>query len=292
MQTSHSEFGRITEMYIKRVEDSFLTERAITGQWEELNYLAKPDLIEAKQEYASLVSIFESANINLHYFSRRDHLTMDSIYCRDATIMTDFGVILCNMGKQLRQTEPVACQIDYEESDIHILGAIQGDAHLEGGDVAWLDSKTLAVAHGYRTNDKGFEQLSNLLKPHGITLIQVDLPHYKGQSDVFHLMSIFSPIDKDKAVVYSPLMPVRFRKELLDRAYQLIEVPESEFESMGCNVLAIAPSQCVTVKGNSETKELLQKAGCQVIEYEGQEISIKGGGGPTCLTRPIKRFLD
>ena len=173
-----------------------------------------------------------------------------------------------------------------------ILGEISGEGRLEGGDVAWLDKNTLAVGHGYRTNDKGFEQLSAILKPHGVNLIQVDLPHYKGQSDVFHLMSIFSPVDKDKAVVYSPLMPVRFRNELLDRGYQLIEVPKTEFESMGCNVLAIAPSECVMVKGNSITKDLLQKAGCQVIEYEGKEISIKGGGGPTCLTRPIKRFLD
>ncbi len=292
MKTSHSEFGRITEMYIKKVEDSFINEQTIEGQWEELNYLAKPDFTNAKQEYASLVSIFESANINLHYFTRRDHLTMDSMYCRDATIVTDFGVILCKMGKQLRQREPVACQLDYEHSNIPILGAIQGDGRLEGGDVAWLDSKTLAVAHGYRTNDEGFGQLSKLLKPHGIRLIQVDLPHYKGQSDVFHLMSIFSPVDKDKAVVFSPLMPVRFRQELLDRGYQLIEVPESEFESMGCNVLAIAPSDCVIVKGNSKTKDLLESAGCKVTEYEGQEISVKGGGGPTCLTRPINRFLD
>ena len=35
--------------------------------------------------------------------------------------------------------------------------------------------------------------------------------------------------------------------------------------------------------------ELLEKAGCQVTAYKGEDISVKGGGGPTCLTRPMQR---
>ena len=103
-------------------------------------------------------------------------------------------------------------------------------------------------------------------------------------------MSILSPVDKDLAVVYSPLTPVAFRNELLDRHYQLIEVPEQEFDSMGCNVLAIAPRQCILVNGNPRTRLALENAGCRVIEYQGAEISLKGGGGPTCLTRPLERL--
>jgi N-dimethylarginine dimethylaminohydrolase len=128
-----------------------------------------------------------------------------------------------------------------------------------------------------------------LLEPKGIEIIIVELPHYKGKSDVFHLMSIFSPIDKDLAVVYSPLMPIKFRNELLNRGYSFVEVPDEEFESMACNVLAIAPKKCVMVKGNPRTQNELLKAGCTVRTYKGKNISLKGGGGPTCLTRPILR---
>ena len=195
------------------------------------------------------------------------------------------------MGKSERILEPIACEADYVSHGIKIFGTIQAPGKVEGGDVAWLDEKTLAVAHGYRTNDEGFKQLCNMLNPQGVEVLQVDLPHYKGSSDVFHLMSIFSPVDSDKAVVYSPLMPVRFRDELLKRGYRLIEVPEEEFDSMGCNVLAMAPSQCLMVKGNMITKKRLIEAGCEVTEYEGQEISVKGGGGPTCLTRPMLREM-
>jgi len=287
--TSQSEFGTLKKVFLKRPEVSFRSQEIIDDQWESLNYLSRPNMSHAIVEYDSFEKILKSNGTEIEYFSDNAKVTMDSIYCRDASIVTDHGVILCNMGKGLRIPEPDACGLDYNRQGIKVLGRIESPGKVEGGDVAWLDTKTLAVAHGYRTNDEGFNQLKNLLGPFGIDVIQVDLPHYKGKSDVFHLMSIFSPVDKDKAVVYSPLTPVRFRELLLDRGYNLIEVPDSEFELMGCNVLAIAPSQCIMVKGNPIIKERLENAGCNVMEYSGQEISIKGGGGPTCLTRPVLR---
>ena len=138
---------------------------------------------------------------------------------------------------------------------------------------------------------EGIRQLKNLLEPKGVEVIVADLPHYKGASDVFHLMSILSPVDKDLAVVYSPLMPIKFRNELLKRNYELVEVPDEEFESMGCNVLAIAPRECLMVQGNPKTEQALIRAGCKVTSYKGENISVYGGGGPTCLTRPLLREI-
>jgi N-dimethylarginine dimethylaminohydrolase len=185
----------------------------------------------------------------------------------------------------------MAQQKAFESAGIPVLGQIEAPGTLEGGDVAWLDEKTLAVGHGYRTNRSGIEQLTALLTPRGIEVIEVHLPHFRGPSDVFHLMSILSPIDKDLAAIYSPLMPVAFRNLLLERGFRFVEVPESEFDSLGCNILATGPRQCIMVKGNPATEQALRKAGCQVISYAGNEISVKGGGGPTCLTRPVRRRL-
>ncbi len=290
-ETSHSEYGKIVDMYVKPVTSAFHSQQKISQEWTDLNYLGEPEFKKAVEEYDQFHSIIKNENINLHHFSKSDKLTLDSMYCRDASIVTDFGVILCQMGKDQRRPEPSACESDYVKDGFDVLGKITGEGQLEGGDVAWIDENTLAVANGYRTNDEGFRQLSALLHPHGIKTLQVDLPHYKGTSDVFHLMSIFSPIDKDKAVVYSPLMPVRFRQFLLDKDMHLIEVPDEEFESMGCNVLAVAPSRCLMVTGNPITKQRILDAGCELIEYDGQEISVKGAGGPTCLTRPLKRIV-
>ena len=195
------------------------------------------------------------------------------------------------MGKSGRLNEPGAQMQAYKNHSIPILGIIEAPGTLEGGDVAWLDEKTLAVGHTYRTNEEGILQLKKMLEPKGVQIIVAELPHYKGRSDVFHLMSILSPIAKDLAVVYSPLMPIKFRNELLKRNYQLVEVPEEEFESMGCNVLAIAPRDCLMVQGNPKTEKALIQAGCKVISYQGEHISVYGGGGPTCLTRPLLREL-
>ena len=214
---------------------------------------------------------------------------MDSIYCRDAAIATAQGMIICNMGKEGRKNEPLAEQKAFEANGIPVLGVIKAPGTIEGGDVAWLDEKTLAVGHTYRTNEEGIKQITALLAPIGVDVIVVPMPHYRGPSDVFHLMSVLSPVDSNLAVVYSPLIPIVFRNELIKRGYELVEVPEVEFDSMGCNVLALAPRVCLMVKGNPITKERLEKAGCKVIEYEGAEISVKGGGGPTCLTRPVER---
>jgi N-dimethylarginine dimethylaminohydrolase len=289
--TCQSEYGTLQSVFIKKATDAFVDQATIAKQWKELNFLSEPDFLIAQNEYHHFEKILRTNNTEIKHFEKDASVTMDSIYCRDASIATDKGMILCTMGKAGRVNEPAAAAKIYEALGISILGEIKSPGTVEGGDVAWLDQKTLAVGRTYRTNAEGIRQLRELLSPDGIEVMEVQLPHYKGSSDVFHLMSIFSPVDKDLAVVYSPLMPIVFRNELIARGYKFVEVPDNEFESMGCNVLAIAPRQCVMVKGNDVTKARLLEAGCSVIEYEGQEISYKGGGGPTCLTRPMRRRI-
>ncbi|MEQ9300017.1 MAG: arginine deiminase family protein [Cyclobacteriaceae bacterium] len=289
-ETHHSEYGRINSIYLKHPIAAWKSQSAIDDQWEQHHYLGEPDYEGALKEYGAFEKMINEMGAAVSYFEADDLTSMDSVYCRDASITTDFGVILCRMGKQDRANEPEACLSTYRNDDIPILGRIEAPGTIEGGDVAWIDTKTLAVGRTYRTNDDGIAQLKSLLNPHGIEVKTVELPHYKGKSDVFHLMSILSPVDKDLAVVYSPLMPITFREYLLDKGYQLVEVPDEEFESMGCNVLALSPRTCLMVDGNPITKSRLEAAGATVHTYQGTEISVKGGGGPTCLTRPFLRL--
>ena len=288
--TAHSETGKIKSLFIKKVQQAFISDAHIDQYWQQLNYLGKPDIDIATNEYKNFEAILQEHGATIYYLPQDETVNMDSIYCRDAAIATDKGMILCNMGKAARVLEPFAEKKAFEANGIAVLGSITAPGTIEGGDVAWLDEHTLAVGHTYRTNEEGIRQLTVLLQPLGVEVITVELPHYKGPSDVFHLMSILSPVDTNIAVVYSPLMPIVFRNLLLQRGYQLVEVPEEEFESMGCNVLALAPGICLMVDGNPKTKAGLETAGCKVIVYKGEEISVKGGGGPTCLTRPVSRF--
>ena len=288
--TCQSEYKKLESVFIKTAEEAFINEEKLKKEWLALNYLSKPDLTGAKEEYKTFKNLLAKEVPHISCFPKSESVAIDSIYCRDASIATDYGMIICNMGKQARALEPNAQMKTFEANNIPILGTIKTPGTLEGGDVAWLDKNTLAVGHTYRTNSSGIRQLKELLAPYNIEVVVAELPHYKGASDVFHLMSILSPVDKNLAVVYSPLMPISFRNELLHRGFSFVEVPEHEFESMGCNVLAIAPRQCIMVAGNPHTENALRAAGCTVFTYKGEEISYKGGGGPTCLTRPIHRM--
>lgn len=288
--TAHSETGKLQSLFIKKVEQAFISEAHINEHWQELNFLSKPDLNNASEEFTAFEAVLKEQGTQLLYLPQDATVNMDSIYCRDAAIATNKGMIICNMGKAARMQEPAAEKKAFEANGIPVLGTITAPGTLEGGDVAWLDENTLAVGHTYRSNEEGIRQLTALLQPLGVEVITVPLPHYKGPSDVFHLMSILSPVDVNLAVVYSPLMPIAFRNLLLQKGYQLVEVPDEEFEGMGCNVLALAPRICLMVAGNPKTKMALENAGCKVIVYKGEDISVKGGGGPTCLTRPVMRY--
>lgn len=287
--TCQSEIGRLKSVFIKRSGDAFVSEADVASQWKLLNFLGKPDLSAAMAEYSYFEALLGAAGAELEYFPVDNYVNMDSMYCRDASIATDHGMIICNMGKAARANEPLAQRNIFREKGVAILGEIVFPGTVEGGDVAWLDERTLAVGWSYRTNEEGIRQLKTLLSPHGVDVLTVPLPHYRGHSDVFHLMSILSPVDKDLAVVYSPLMPICFRNALLERGYSFVEVPDAEFDSMGCNVLALAPREVLMVEGNPLTQTALRDAGCTVRTYAGREISVKGGGGPTCLTRPLLR---
>jgi N-dimethylarginine dimethylaminohydrolase len=223
----------------------------------------------------------------VHALPRDPQTTLDSIYVRDASIVSPAGPIMCAMGKAERTTEPAAQENALDGLGFTIAGQIAAPGTLEGGDVIWLDDETVAVGRGYRTNAEGIRQLRALVGE-SVDVIEVPLPHWHGQSDVMHLMSLISPIDRDLAAVYSRLLPVPFREWLLERGMRLVEVPDQEFETMGTNVLALAPRRCLTLAGNPLTRRALEQAGCEVLEYEGSEISVKGAGGPTCLTRPVR----
>lgn len=289
--TAHSDTGKIKSLFIKHVQQAFINDSHIEQYWKPLNFLGKPDFSKASAEYDTFQTILNEQGSEIFFLPADETVNMDSVYCRDASIATDGGMIICNMGKPGRTNEPEAEKKAFEANGVPVLGTILAPGTLEGGDVAWLDEHTLAVGNTYRTNEEGIRQLTVLLKPLAVEVIVVPLPHYKGPSDVFHLMSIFSPVDTNLAVVYSPLMPIIFRELLITRGYELIEVPDAEFESMGCNVLALAPRDCLMVDGNPVTRALLENAGCKVTVYKGEEISVKGGGGPTCLTRPIHRYI-
>ncbi len=283
-----NEYATLRRLALRHPRDAFGGGDAIARQWRGLNYTAAPALDLAAVEFDAFAELLSRFGAAIDFLPAASGTTLDSLYVRDATLLAPDGVILARPGKAARMLEAEANGAALSALGLPVCGAIGGEGRIEGGDVVWLDAKTVAIGEGYRTNAEGIGQYGALVGP-AVEIIVCPLPHWRGPGDVFHLMSILSPLDRDLAVVCSRLMSVPFRDRLLAAGIELVEVAEAEFESQGGNVLAVAPRVAVMLDGNPETRRRLERAGVDVHVFAGGEISAKGQGGPTCLTRPLVR---
>jgi len=279
----------LKKVLIKHPREAYQTQEKIDNDSPILNYLTAPNFNQACSDFDNFVSILESFHCEIHYLPFDNTSSIDSIYTHDPCLISNKGVVLSEMGKNERSTEPHAIRKFFESINIPILGKIKYPGTLEGGDIVWIDEKVIAVGEGYRSNEEGIKQLKSILGNLVDEVISVPLPHWKGPEDCLHLMSNLSPIDEKLFLVYSKLLPVKFRNYLLSQDIKLIDVPDQEYQSMGCNVLAIAPKKVLMIEGNPVTKALLERQNVEVHVFNGSEISLKGSGGPTCLTRPFLR---
>ena len=256
------------------------------------HYVSQPNLEKAQAEHDALVATLREAGCEVLYHDAELPEHADAIFTHDPVIVTDEGYIVLRMGKDQRRGEESALGNTLEGFGVPILATLEGEATAEGGDLMWLDHATLAVGRGYRTNAEGLRQLTAALRPLGVETFEVQLPYGDGPVSCLHLMSLISMLDHDLAVVHLPLLPVPFVELLSDRGVSLVEVPDEEYPTMGPNVLALAPRRCLMIEGNPVTKGRLEAAGCEVLTYRGDELSLKAEGGATCLTRPILRTDD
>jgi dimethylargininase len=255
--------------------------------WKPYGWRAQPDPVRLEEEHEAFRALLTDAGAEVVVAATPHALDPDAIYVYDPALVSDRGALLLRPGKEGRRGEVEVLGADLVEAGVPLAARLEAPGLAEGGDTLWLDEQTLLVGRGYRTSDEGIRQLSEALP--GIEVIPFDLPHLRGAGEVLHLLSLLSPVDEDLAVAYLPLMPVRLVELLAQRGVELVEVPDEEFETMGPNVLALAPRVALALEGNDETRRRLERAGVDVRVYSGDEISRKGDGGPTCLTRPILR---
>ena len=279
----------LRRVLLKHARDAYRDASVAAAGWRPLGYSGPPDVERAIVEYDAFLATLREEVPHIEFLPAAEETSLDSIYAYDPVIVTPLGVILCRMGKELRRVETAATSAYLQSTGMPLLGRIEPPGILEAGDVIWFDERTMAVGNGYRTNAEGIRQLRQLLAPVVAELIVVPLPHWRGPAACLHLMGLVSLVDVDLAVTVSPLLPVFMREWMLERGYTLVEVPLEEHGTLAANVLTLSPRRCMMVAGNTVTRRRLEAAGAVVIEYEGQEISLKGCGGPTCLTRPLLR---
>jgi N-dimethylarginine dimethylaminohydrolase len=257
--------------------------------WKAYGYTHQVDHGRTMAEFDAFCAILEGEGVDVIRQEPDEAGRLDSIFVYDTSILTDEGVVLAHPGKELRRVEVDYAQSLYQNLDVPVIGQIMGDGMLEGGDVFWLESGILAAGIGYRTNSTGIDQLSTFVRPVGVDVIRVDLPHWHGPDECLHLLSLISPVAERTAVVYSPLISTSFMQLLHALDWTLIEIPDEEFATQATNVLTLAPNRVLMLPENTGTIRLLEAAGVEVLTYEGVELSHNRQGGPTCLTKALLR---
>jgi len=255
--------------------------------WQAFGWLGEPDAGLAAKQHDELCEVLRSAGARVEFAEVDVDGDPDAIYVFDPAIVSDAGAILLWPGKEGRRPESAAAAAELRRLGVPVAFEMAAPATAEGGDTMWLDERTLLVGRSFRTNDAGVEALRAALP--GVDVLAFDVPNRQGPDACLHLLSLLSPLDRDLVVAYVPLLPVRLVELLDERGVGVVAVPDEEFDTMGPNVLALAPRVGLAVDGNRETRRRMERAGVEVFVYEGSEISLKGEGGPTCLTRPLLR---
>nr|MDO8076345.1 arginine deiminase family protein [Candidatus Freyarchaeota archaeon] len=282
---SQSMVGRLKKILVRSPAE----ENEHVDDWRRWGYLHRPNIELAREEHTKFVETLKSEGVSVALVEDPHKERLDAIFTSDPAIITDRGAVILRMGKELRMGEEETLAESISKLGVPILERIQGDGTLEGGDILWLDPQTVIVGRSYRSNDSGIEQLRLLLGGFVENIWHVDLPHWHGPGECLHLLSLISLIDEDLALVYPKLAPVFLLETLRKRGVQMVEVPETEFPTQGCNLLTLKPRKCLAVAGNNSTRKLLEKEGVDVIEFEGNEICINRSGGPSCLVCSVLR---
>lgn len=260
---------------------------ALSGDWAQAGWRA-PDPVALDRQHEAFCALLDALGVQVEIAAPADGL-VDAVYTHDPVMLTGAGAIPLRMRKPIRASEPELMTAELDRLGVPIVGRPPEGAWADGGDRFWLDAKTMAIGLGYRTTPAGLAALAELAAPEGIEVVGYDLPHDAGPDHVLHLQSLISAVSEELLVVYEPLMPVRLLDDLRARGCDWLAIDRAEYLAMGANLLCVRPGVVVMVAGVTSLQSRLAARGVEVHTYEGTELSLKGDGGPTCLTCPLLR---
>ena len=295
--TTSSEFGVSSSVAPLRKVAMRRPGAMLTADHDRWHYAKPLDPTALTRQYQAFAELVASSGAQIAWLPDGDGSgaiddLADSVFTYDPSFAVPGGAVVLRPGKSLRAGEADLHAAFYESEGVPVLGRIEAPGLFEGGDCFWLDSTTLAVGRGFRTNQAGVDQMTAIVAPLGITIETYDLPYHLGPDACLHLMSVVSVLDDDLALVHPPLMPTALYQRMQEMGYTLLEAPADEFDAslgLNLNVLATSPRHVIAIEGFDGTLALMRDAGCEVTTFAGDELCVPCEGGPTCLTRPLLR---
>jgi N-dimethylarginine dimethylaminohydrolase len=285
----HSSVGALERVLVCSPRSAGWNRPEHLARWRDLGFRHAPDFETAQTQHDALCHELAGAGAELIQLAFSNDLSLDAVYTHDASLPTDLGLIVMRPGKPNRLAEGPHQSTFCLRSSVRMLAEIRAPGTTEAGDMVWLDSKTLLIGHGHRTNAAGIRQMRNLLAPQGVEVLVAPLPYGSGPSECLHLMSLVSLLDDHTALVDLPWLAVETVELLKSRGFKFIEIDYSERDTLACNVLALGNNRLLAIEENQKTNTRIRQAGFDLRTFPASEICINGSGGPTCLTRPLLR---
>ncbi len=279
----------LTTVLVCPPENAGWGDPARASRWRELGFLHAPDFDVAQRQHDELCRQLQAAGAEVIILPANPALTLDAVYAHDVLLPTDYGLIALNPGKTTRTIESACQSLFLKGRGVSMLRCLEIPATAEAGDMVWLDAKTLLIGRGFRTSSAGICEIQEMLAPHGVQVVSASLPYGLGPGSCLHLMSLMSMLDKQTILVDLPWIAVETVQILRLRGFNFIEIDASERDTLACNVLALGGRRLLAIAENVNTNEKLRAAGFDVRTFPGTELCVNGGGGPTCLTRPLLR---
>ena len=281
--------GRLQRVLVCSPRSAGWIQPSVADRWQDLGFFHPPDFAIAQAQHDELCRQLESAGAEVFHLPPASDLSLDAVYTHDPSLASDYGLIGLHPGKPNRIPE-TRRHVEFCRSiGMPVLGQIHPPGKTEAGDMVWLDSTTLLIGQGYRTNVSGIAQMRALLQPHGVEVLPAPLPYGPGPSACLHLMSLMSLLDEHTVLVDLPWLAVETVELLQSRGFRLVEIEYSERDTLACNVLSLGDKRLLALEDNAATNQKLRQAGFEVNTFPGSELCVNGGGGPTCLTRPLLR---
>jgi len=285
----HSMTGGLERVLVCSPRTAGWNRREYAARWRDLGFHHAPDFEPAQAQHDALCYQLEAAGAEVIELAPALDLSLDAVYTHDASLTTDFGLIVMRPGKSNRASEGPHHGVFCSRFAIPMFAKIVAPGTTEAGDMVWLDAKTLLIGQGYRTNAAGIRQMRDLLAAKGVEVLSAPLPYGPGPSACLHLMSLISMLDQQTVLVDLAWLAVETVELLKSRGFKFVEIDSSERETLACNVLALGNNRLLALEENRNTNTRLRQAGFDVRTFPGSELCINGSGGPTCLTRPLLR---
>ncbi len=137
-------------------------------------------------------------------------------FTRDASVTIGNNALICRMANKVRMRESLIMEAIFKGSGSFSGGIINAhefnpgntDIYMEGGDILVAREDILVIGNGCRTSTKGIDMLiARLCREHTKGVRHIIVQQLPSQPESFiHLDMVFTLLDRDKCMVYEPLV--------------------------------------------------------------------------------------